>query len=307
MSEGIMLDCEKGAVNQVLDRTTLSQNADSIREVIEFEVDYGTHVFKRLAGKSDCTKSGVANLIYRHILDLHDAVSILLGRDSDDPALVLIRAQFEAMLALFHVITDTSDKYARSYMFDKLLDELSACEEVINSVERESVPDSNSVDFVVYRVHKQYYEQAKADKDKLLVRMADDFYSDVSAARSKLKSKYPNWFSLFDGPDRIRGLAEVHGQIVAYDSLYGSFSRYAHGKSAMNFIDKVDGHGVIKSLRSGRSSAEMAINAHTYFCKATELVIENLLPDQLQQFYAWRLRCTQKSAWLLSLNKSTDA
>lgn len=87
-------------------------------EVIEEAVNFGSQVFKwcneSLEGNAD--KEIPLILLFRHILELLDEVSILIKESSAEPCKLQLRSMFEALLGINYLLEENQDDRAYAFL-----------------------------------------------------------------------------------------------------------------------------------------------------------------------------------------------
>src|SRR5688572_9611025 len=88
-------------------------------------VSYGTHVIMRAynASAKDYVSMVVVSVLLKQIVSMLDAVEILMREGQSYPALLQVRAAFEASLEIDWILQSDSDNRARHYIVGNVRDE----------------------------------------------------------------------------------------------------------------------------------------------------------------------------------------
>jgi hypothetical protein len=145
----------------------------------------------------------------KYILELEDAIEVLIDKENSIGAAYVVRGQYEMFLQLGYLIEplknqmNECEKRAKSYMYFHLLQ----LQEWVGKSGKEE------------------------DIEKIKTELSN--YADIKKERERCKSKYPNWFSLFNGPGSFKGLEEYLGSPKGEEPLYGILSILCHGKATI--------------------------------------------------------------------------
>ena len=101
-----------------------AENADQLRllsKLFTKMVNYGTHAIGRSVKSRDNKphESFLAILFYRHIIEMFDAVEVLISQSIFEPISLQLRSSFEALLYMQYILEDDTQRRSRSYFYVK--------------------------------------------------------------------------------------------------------------------------------------------------------------------------------------------
>lgn len=278
-------DSYKQLLNRDLARIGASSLVEITSPLLQEVVNHATHAFIRC--NVDATgEMGVdfaSFILYRHIIELTDAVEVLLANSCAPPAIPLLRSSLESGLGLEYILSAPPEEFsrrARSWLcvyIHKRLDLYDLVEpgtEVPRKRRRGEARSSIKAGV------------AKANLAKALER--HDMAPIEQEYQQMLKRRRdPAWYSLFGGPKNVRELAIHLGQERHYTDLYKYWSTFSHGGDASTGFAKSSKGGVaFKVLRSPEMILTLAHLAALFLIHATRLMIEKFRPgESLRSWY----------------------
>lgn len=212
-------------------KNVLNKFSDFLDEITNFS----SHVFK---WSVDNIKKGDEYVpviqAYRHILDMADAISVLIRESCAEPCKMLLRGIFESLLTIEYILEEDTENRGKDFV-------------IWNRHHRLRIlcrydPDDN--------VYKEYIANIKKDnilsgsksvtvpdiKDKIerhcrIFRHPAYEESEKEYQRIKNQTKrYPRWwFNMHNGPSNIQALALYLGRPAQYEVLYRPLSEFSHG------------------------------------------------------------------------------
>ena len=116
-----------------------------------------------------------------------------------------------------------------------------------------------------------------------------DIYSEFMSLKGKRK-RAPEWYSIYNGPSNLKGLAQVMRCGVMYDHLYRSWSKVAHAADVSHLtLPTEDGTSFLGPIRHGLSLANVATTALTLLIDTTRLMLREYRSGELASFRRWHL------------------
>jgi hypothetical protein len=123
----------------------------------------------------------------------------------------------------------------------------------------------------------------------------------IKAAKKKAQSENKpfgessaNWYSLWNGPKDVRGLAARLNHLAMYEILYRTWSAVTHGEASLKRISgRADGGMLLDAIRTPAGLPEMAQHACNLTMIVANVVVDKVVPEQrewLQQHYLTTLR-----------------
>jgi hypothetical protein len=180
-------------------RAILSTFSDAIADM----VNLGSHVLK---WGSDCTTGGDEKaprfLMLRYVLDLLDAISILVKHSSADPAKLLVRGLLEACFQLEYLIKADADERGAAFMFWHYNEKLKQFQAMDPSTDRgKKLQKALSSDRQVSGMSLNPRSDLQARTLSIEGLLKGSLYSDATAAYQQLRGgrqKNPPWYQLCD-------------------------------------------------------------------------------------------------------------
>jgi len=203
-------------------------------DLIEETVNYGTHVFtwcfETARGKDENVPIFMS---YRHILELLDAISILMRQSCIDPCIVLLRAVFESTLSIEYILENNTIQRGMDFMVSYYHNELKhyrrwdpddpmyaefqsilRSDKILGNWELSEIPDV-----------KEEIEKRKKIFELERYRESEAEYQNLR----RRGTTNPKWYSLHNGPSSIEKLAERLDRRGMYNILYRQWSKSVHG------------------------------------------------------------------------------
>jgi hypothetical protein len=206
-------------------RETLAVADPMLTEV----VNYGGAVLARWASRSNPKDHDLATLFtYRHLLDMVDAIHLLVREGASAPARLQLRAAFEALLAIQWITKADTERRAYAYLARDALAQIAYLERLRGS-NALPVPDGTVdpvawIDRTVTHLHGRLQRPGWCEAHTAFVACRNR----IPSKRDKLRW-WPQWYAIHGGPADLAGLAGKCGRTYDYDLLYRAWSDVGHG------------------------------------------------------------------------------
>jgi len=262
---------------------------------IEEIVNFGTHLLK---WDVDQAKGGEENLpivmIFRHILELADSISILVKHSSIDPCKPLLRAILESLLGLEYLLEKEFEKRALGFLLWHYKDQLKLAlkfkiGEVSNKeLHKKLKGDKSFTDYVKMPSIKNIDIQIKSLE--VLINMPQ--YSGAKAEYEKMVqkgSKNPKWYQLFEGPSNVDALATRLSRQGLYEVLYRAWSGPTHGTDIIQgkLTQGSDGQGQIIQMRNPKDAQLVTMYTFQLSLTVFLILLEKRIPNKKEEFKKW--------------------
>ncbi|XCF05345.1 DUF5677 domain-containing protein [Tamlana crocina] len=259
---------------------------------IDNTVDFGTHLLKWQADKM---KRGddhlVPILFFRNILELADAISILIKNSSIDPAKPLLRSLLENSFGLEYLLEDDKKNRALSYnvwiahkdlkFFEKLNANSQVGKQFFNVIKKDKhVQEIKS--------NKELIEFGKRNSEELLklsiYQKIEEEYQRTNAIR-----KNPKWFALFDGPCDIEQLAKKLNHHTLYEVVYRMLSDNVHATDLMKskLVPGKNGQTDIIQIRFPKDAQNITVYTLNILLMTYLTFYQKELPERKDDFTKW--------------------
>lgn len=281
-----------------IDNPEIKRILDHCSSLIEEVVNYGSHVFRwGIDSIKEGDENATAFLMYRHIFELIDSISVLIKNSCAEPCNILLRSLFESFLNF-------------GYLFEKEF-------------------KLRGMDFLVWYRHSQIdrlklfdpreeahakYEKMKAH-DKLAKDVPSSASPDIAERIEKLRKIFElpsykdscveyerirapkgrppkHWYSMRNGPNDLFQLAEHLGFPAQYEILYRSWSGLVHGTDILEDKLSIERPGEVSfsQLRLPAESPFMALMAITFGLSAIRTLTQHYVPDRARENAEWYLK-----------------
>ncbi len=261
-------------------KAVIDRASPNLKEI----VDYGCGVYAQCLhdnGHQYIHKPALA--LYYHVLEMTDAIQILVENSSVEPVAPLMRSALEAVFSLEYLFQKDYEHRSLVWRYHYLRKNL-----------RQYDPEEQDEEVQKY-LKEQGNEMsldAITELRKIRNRLESDEFEDI---HQKLKGKQvPNhWYSwvmdeIKKGPGSFKELAKNLDEkpvfpdfprmhLPLYHVVYTTYSRKVHG----------DSYPYTKELRWARHMGHCVIRAAGLMRHAIGLMIVKFIPDRLEGFKAW--------------------
>ncbi len=254
-------------------------------------VNYGTHLIlkcDRAAGEKQVLAAVMLGL---HVVEVLDAIAVLVRKCCVDAAKNLLRNQMEAMFGIAYMAQGDSERKAIQYIvahaharidwYRKLDPTVETGKQLKAQLKRDST-------FHELEIVALDTEDNIRNLENMLARPE---YATVEAdwqAMHRQKKGQIWWYSLNGGPKRIEELATAVGDSGWYEVLYRIYSGEIHATNALGSLHAThDKRGAYQPLRYPTDLPMVASIAISMGLRTYRSLIDMLLPDEKQQYADW--------------------
>ena len=278
-----------------------------IAGIIEECVNFGTHILVWCSEKpkNDGSDSTII-LIFRHIIESLDAITVLIKHGCADPTELLLRSIFEALIGLEYILEKDTAQRALSYKVAHAHRQISLYKKLDTTTDQgKQFKKILSNDSTIKNI-----ALPAVDTNKLIANLENMLkkpqYVSVNTEwqnYKKANKKNPNWFSLFGGPRNIIDLAHYVNRSGLYEFLYRIWSQYVHVTGVFRNITRDDsGNGAIIGLRSPKNIQVYSSLSLSMSMAAYTKMIKYYIPDKEKDFQEWYIKNIRK--WYLQLSST---
>lgn len=286
-------------INDLLPReipSELKPILDFFSETIDNAVNFGTNLIKWDIDKKLVGDEHLAPIMFfRNILELTDGISILIKSSSVDTCHTLQRSLIENVLALKYLLETEKDFKNRSLSYTVWLThkDLKICEKYDDTTQsgKQLTKELQKDDLVgdTYSIKKtEQFELLKKNSIELLEL---PIYKSINAEyiRTNGINKNPNWYSLFDGPRNIEGLAKYLKMHATYEIYYRYLSGNVHATSVLKKKIVQDKDSNLASIIQIRDYDEVQMVTHNALVFILMAIIEyrKRIPEKATEFKNW--------------------
>ncbi|GAB4019239.1 DUF5677 domain-containing protein [Spirosoma koreense] len=249
---------------------------DIYYEALHELVSYGTHILewslKANQKKEPATELGVAApLLFRHILELLDAISIQIKYGIVEPCKVQQRAALEAYFCLDYMLQEKTQERAACFYVVDFYRKLNMYRKYSpgtpkNEAFQKDLKDHSSEysDIFSFKEAAAAYDNMKSLIERPMYAEARAEY--LSLTTNNTKRLDIKWYSLFGGPTSVIWIAKKLKKYELHEFFYKSWSNASHGTELCSGTlarAEEEGYGSIKQLRNleqAQNTVMMAIN-----------------------------------------------
>ena len=281
----------------ILDRAAAQRRAADViaaaSPLLRELVNVGTRLVQRFELEVDANDSGDHAIValYLHILEMTDAVEVLITAGSATPCEALLRSALEALFSLDYICETDTDKRAAAWVVEYIHRRLETFARLDlrsykgRSFRRAILQDPALRDLPLPAEVEGILQSERSRWDDLLsqpqFREAEaEFQATLQRQRAGGRYGGLDWYSLYNGPTSIRALADHLGRLPEYDLLYRAWSEIAHANDVSHHLLGISAQrGDFTGLRRTSEIADIAGYAERIFRDATRIVMHAFYPD----------------------------
>lgn len=284
-------------VNEILPETPkeLQSILDRFSSLINESVNYGTHILKWDVEKErDGKDSNIPSVFLRNILELVDAISILLHNCSVDPSKIIFRSLIESCFGLKYMLEKDEPLRIKSFIVCKTVEKIKNFERWIDSsssfegLKSKIDNDDLNVDLSRFYNHSDFKNLKEHNEELLNEPEFKPIYEEYVRTKKKLNKTIISWYSLFDGPQDFQKLSEHLCKSLRYELIFKTYSDNVHGTSVIKgFTSSNDGKVQVIQIRDFENVQE--VFSHTV-CVLLELYfdfIRKRIPEKQTDYQKW--------------------
>jgi len=277
--------------------------------VIRQSVYAGTHILDHLLRKPPSNSSHLAPLmLYRHALELGDAIGTLLRFGSSTTASILVRSLFETSLGLEFILQknifheDRASCYQAFYQIKRFRNFTRYDPGTKEGAELHRILDADKKLNEAVFPRKDLSNERQVIEDGLNSTRYKPYWDRYKAAKSKPKQ----WYSLCSTAPELRSLARIIGRESEYVLLYKMLSESAHASDVLSGVLRrkeertVEVHTLRGPVGKIKETVSLAAN---YLVWCHDLLLNTYLKDHVLQkwFVRWYIEDYRSSfMWAIS-------
>ena len=239
------------------DDPILSGILDELSNLVKETVDFASQAIDWCRKNiKEGTEYALVFLIYRHIFEMIDAISVLITQSCIEPCKIFLRCIFEAFLSVEYILEKNMRQraigfivYYRHKEIDilrrwdpkddsyKEFDSLIKKDKIMNTWVRPVIPD---VEEKLTFLRQTLAEEPFLDAEK-------DYQKFIKESKKHQPPRY--WFNLYNGPNNLHDLSRDLGRGALYEVLYRQWSGLVHSGDIIRGKLEVD-----QSTKIGRFS-----------------------------------------------------
>ncbi|MGP0021180.1 MAG: DUF5677 domain-containing protein [Candidatus Sulfotelmatobacter sp.] len=273
---------------------------DAAAAMLDECVNYGTNLVVSCDKGASAIQGHMEAVVLLglHVVEVVDAIAILIRHCSVNPAKNLLRSQMEAMFGIEYIAKGDRERKAVQYLvahahsrmdWYRKLDPTSATGRQLSAQLRK---DSTFNELRIVEL------DTTANVDNLRKMLARQEYADVEAEWQRVRQQRQGqiwWYSLFRGPERIEDLATAVGDHAWYEILYRIYSGEVHATNAIDSLHATHevSKGTYQPLRYPTDLPTVAQLATSMAVRSYNCLVRMLCPDEGNSFAHWYLNEVQ--------------
>jgi hypothetical protein len=279
--------------NPELSKAAAKERIDAAVALIAEIRNYGHALFARCGYRPDGGDENVAILfLYYHLLEMLDAVGILIAESAPIPAELQVRAIFEALLSLSFILKADTSRRGHAYLACAFAERIRFYETLDPSTPagqryRQALASDPNCAWVRPETPRpEAIENVKSG-------LARPGYDEAYAEYQRMSTRRPTqWYQLFGGPNTLRELAREVGREGTYEGLYGEWSILGHAKDALlrHLVEGQNGGPAVRPIRNPETIPQTVSHAVSLALEATRLMIEKYRPDERTRYGEWYVK-----------------
>jgi hypothetical protein len=263
--------------------------------VLEETLLHGLVLFDRYAKRPEGGNHDdlIILFVYRHLLELLDSVTIQIAECAPATAALQLRAMFESLLYIEYLTEDKSKTSERAIAFPYQIQRQRRkfyLSQDPNTPEGKALREFIADAPLATELKKPNMEQVNAGLCAVAEIIDTDEYSEVAKAYAEAKktTRFPSWYSLYNGPKTLGQLAKHLKQADCYHFLYGEWSDRTHASDIVDRILTHDSAGpAARALRDVTEFSATVKFAQGFSFDAMGAIIRHYRPGDEAEHTAW--------------------
>lgn len=265
---------DRDLLNDLPQRNPLDEATATLREAVNYATNASNRCEQSRRGRKE--ESLPVLVSFLHMIQMTDAIEVLLSSGCGPPASVLLRSSFESKLAVEYILERDSKRRGFAWLVCHVLQDIEALErfgspefsETLSAEGLGGMPadEVTELPVVIERLKSTLERPGYAEA-----------YSEYRKLRAARRGSRLEWYALYEGPSTVKGLAKRLHQETLYRTLYHSTSRVAHGQDIGHLLFPMkDEPSVFAHLRDPLKILPVASQALTFLLETTFLVLREL-------------------------------
>jgi hypothetical protein len=215
--------------------------------------------------------------LFRHLIQMGDAIHILILAGSSTPTIPLLRSMLESILLLKYIHRKDYKQRSLCMLCAYIHQEIAIRERLDpQSKDGKRFYEVIAEEFKGWRPNS-FQEGAGARHDVAQLRelLANPELENIEERHRRHPRQ--KWYSMFDGPKNLYKLAKRVGMLSSYELFYRPWSTTVHGTDVSRLLD---GKGDFQELRYLEEPDHMETHAEIYLQMAARLMGRKFLSER---------------------------
>ncbi|TKJ40353.1 hypothetical protein CEE37_08480 [candidate division LCP-89 bacterium B3_LCP] len=271
----------------VMAKEEITLTSEALPKVINYSTKLCSRCFPSTPKPSD-----VAIIVsYMHIIEMVDAIEVLVSSACVNPAKLQLRSAFEGFLNLQYLIKDDTERRADVYFYFHAGEKLAAYLKYL-SYKQEFADRRDGI-----RSASIYSEDMLPPLDfsgtetlvsELSIALSDVKYKSIMSELFVLGKRHLKWYQLYNGPKNLRELSRYLNCEMEYDLIYGYLSKTVHASNLLSrFTSTHDKEMLFLPLRETSEVNSIKELSITILLRATKEMINYFREDEYDSFAMW--------------------
>lgn len=269
-----------------------------LRELVDYSLSTFRQCEKSAAAREKENEDVASLVLFRHAIEMADSCEVLVTNSCGTGAIPVLRSELEAAMSLSYVLEKEEDYTQRSlaWFHGHLRHAISAREllEPGTTTGRAYAALYEKEFSAVSTRERRRPNQALADEIRgyrELLNGAQFKPFEDEFTRLAAKRRYPPWYSLFDGPSSLKGLALRMNYGAAYSFLYPDLSGVSHAGEMSRYVSS-DGGGraLFEPVRRPEELQKIALMSALILLRSIREISRHFRVESLEPWYEREVR-----------------
>ncbi len=267
---------------------------DIASPVLQETVNYATNLYQRCqtSRKGSADEAFPVFASYLHVIQMTDSIEVLISNGCGAPAALLLRSSFEGRLTIEYILERKSKNRANAWLVKNIIDQIETFETFIPSNPKgQEFRKTYEKDGLSQTGELPSPPNLPETINKLKNNLKRPEYTEIYSEFKRLKEKgirYPEWYSLYNGPRNLKELAQHLHQGSTYQVLYRSWARMSHVSDASHLtLPLEDGISVLGPIRNPMHIVRIATTALSILLETTQSMLKEYRADEMVSFRSW--------------------
>lgn len=263
-------------------------------EIIIEVRNFGSHVLKQ---SSDASSGGhevyPLIMLFRNILEVLDAIALLMSGSSIEPCKILLRTFLENMLSIEYMTERDTEKRALCFLVSDIHKKIKNLRKIDPSLqEGKQFLSKKNKDRLTNKANWEGIEGITDGIRKYEKRLEKPHYVGIEKEyqKTRTKMKNPYWYSLFGGPRNLEMLADNLKLSGVYEEFYRHWSDSAHGTDIFDgkvSASTIPGEVLISQIRLPNNAQHLTQMAISLSLDVYQNLIKYFVPSMLNDYQNW--------------------
>lgn len=290
----------------------LKQLLRNYSEILNEAINFGTHIMVwDTEAKRKGKDNNIPTLLFRSLIDLADSISILIRSSSIDSAKILFRSFIENRYGLLYLIEKKEVEKQRAYSFIvwRVIKDIKYHKQFVSdepsskALQKEAKKDINDFDFNKFFDRPDTINLIKEKESLLTKPKFKPIHKEYIRTCRKRNTKFPAWYSLFDGPKNVKELSSHLKKNIEYEFNYRKYSESVHSTNILDGLSHIgNGETQLIQIRNPEHCKDIFSSTTLFLIEVFPKYVEARVPNKLALFSKWYLEFKNKFSKINSID-----